>query len=88
MICVHGFLQAEDKGFEQPANSIGKTHIPIVPTHNPTHGKPLPNHQAPLNELISLWPNLSLATQNRIYEIAMTEAAGIVPNASGKRGGK
>lgn len=71
-----------------PMNPQGKQHFPNEPTHNPTHGKPLPNHQAPLNELISLWPNLSLATQNRIYEIAMTEAAGIVPNASGKRGGK
>lgn len=56
--------------------------------HKAAHGEILPNNQAALDELISLWPSLSLATQNRIYEIATMEAAGIAPNASAKRGAK
>ena len=28
-----------------------------------------------LDELIALWPNLSLATQNRIYELAISQTS-------------
>jgi len=41
-----------------------------------------------LNDLIEWWPSLSLATQNRIHEIAKAEAASDARNASDKRGAK
>jgi hypothetical protein len=41
-----------------------------------------------LNDLIEWWPTLSLATQNRIHEIAKAEAASDARNASDKRGAK
>lgn len=79
---------ADGEGFEQSRKSQEKQRFRASAAQNPAHSTPLPNNQARLNELISLWNILSLATQNRIYEIATTEAAGIAPNASEERGGK
>jgi hypothetical protein len=62
-----------------------------VPTHNPTHDAPLPKHEASsiaLEELIALWPTLTLASQIRIYEAAQAEASRIAFEASAKRGVK
>jgi len=56
--------------------------------HKAAHGEILPNNQATLKEVVDLWPSLSLATQNRICEIATTEAAKIAQDESGKQGGK
>jgi integrase len=57
-----------------------------------THGaraSELPKDEASsiaLSELVALWPTLTIASQNRIYELAQSEAARFTLDASSKRG--
>ena len=44
--------------------------------------------EAALNDLIERWGQLSIATQNRIHQLALAEAPDVALAASSKRGGK
>ena len=68
-------IQTEETGFERPSKSLRKPHVSNKATHKATHGPTGGLSQRALDELIALWPNLSLATQNRIYELVISETS-------------
>ena len=81
----------EAAGIEQSHKSLGDKRISSRPTHNPTHGAPMLKDEAAsiaLQELITLWPTLTIASQNRVYELAQSEASRVASDASAKRGDK
>ena len=79
-------------GIRTPMENTGKNNTSKVRGTPALRMGQMPNIVAhameALNDLIEWWPSLSLATQNRIHEIAKAEAASDARNASDKRGAK
>lgn len=68
-------IQTEETGFELPRKSLRKSGFSGKATHNATHGAQTDLSENALRELIAIWPKLSLATQNRIYGLAISETS-------------
>ena len=69
-------LGAEGTGLEQPAKNTGKATVSRVRGTKTTRNVEVPKDVASsiaLQELIALWPTLTIASQNRVYELAQSE---------------
>lgn len=77
-------------GYRTPIESTGKTDASKVRGTPALRLDQMPNIVAhaseALNNLIEWWPSLSLATQNRLYAIAETEATSNAKTAQSMRG--
>ena len=88
--CVFTDQISGGQGIRTTCENTGKTANLENRETGRTLNSNLPNIEAhaseALNNLIELWPTLSLAGQNRIFDIAVSEAGIQSQNASGKRG--